>query len=74
MEPVFEEEGRLDRFFRRDLTEKLRHNCDTKRVFTAKTDFIDKLRSLILRSLLNRRGRSKFPAYRLARAQGCRSL
>ena len=43
--------------------EKLCHNCDTKPVFTAKTDFIDKMSLLILRNLLKTQSGSKIPAY-----------
>ena len=34
------------------VVKKLCHNCDTKPVFTAKTDFIDDLQLLILWNLL----------------------
>jgi hypothetical protein len=47
--------------------QKLCHNCDTKPVFTAKTDFIDGLRLLILRNLLKTRIGLKIPAYKLIR-------
>ena len=47
----------------RRRSKKLCHNCDTKPVFTAKTDFIDKISLLILRNLLKTQMRSKIPAY-----------
>src|SRR5712664_2215560 len=47
--------------------EKLCHNCATKPFFTAKTDFIDSMRLLILRNLLKTKSGPKIPAYRLAR-------
>jgi len=46
---------------------KLCHNCDTKPVFAAKTDFIDRFHLLIPRNLLKVKSCSKIPAYRLAR-------
>jgi hypothetical protein len=46
--------------------EELCHNCDTKPVFTAKTDVIDSSLLLIVRNLLKTQRRSKIPAYRLA--------
>jgi hypothetical protein len=42
---------------------KLCHTCDTKPVFTAKTDIIDDSLLLILRNLLKTLARSKIPAY-----------
>ena len=42
---------------------KLCHNCDTKPVFTAKTDFFDDVRLLILCNLLKVLECRKFPAY-----------
>jgi hypothetical protein len=50
-----------------DAHKKLCHNCDTKPVFTVKTDFIDDVRLLILRSLLKAKNWPTNPAYRLAR-------
>jgi len=43
--------------------EKLCHDCDTKPIFTAKTDFSDKISLLILRNLLKTQMRPKIPAY-----------
>jgi hypothetical protein len=37
---------------------RLCHNCDTKAALTAKTDFVDTLRLLILRKLLKSKGLS----------------
>ena len=42
---------------------KLCHNCDTKPVFTVKTDFIDRTTLLILRNLLKTKVTPKIPAY-----------
>ena len=46
---------------------ELCHNCDTKPVSTAKTDFIDRMSLLILRKLLKTKRGPKIPAYRLIR-------
>jgi|HubBroStandDraft_2_1064218.scaffolds.fasta_scaffold473843_2 hypothetical protein len=43
---------------------KLCHNCDAKPVFAAEIDFIDSVRSLILRNLLKTKNCSKIPGYR----------
>jgi len=43
--------------------EKLCHNCDTKPVLGAKTDFIDGVRLLILGNLSKPKGPSLHPAY-----------
>ena len=48
-------------------SQELCHNCDTKPVFTVKTDFIDDVRLLILRNLLKAKNWPTNPAYRLAR-------
>jgi|GEM_PF-5137417 len=50
-----------------EYAQKLCHNCDTKPAFTAKTDFIDGVRLLILRNLLKARICLKIPAYGLTR-------
>jgi len=46
---------------------KLCHNCDTKPVLAAKTDFFDRMCLLILRNLLKTKVSLKNPTYRLAR-------
>jgi hypothetical protein len=46
-------------------SQELCHNCDTKPVFTVKTDFIDRTTLLILRNLLKTKVSPKIPAYRL---------
>jgi hypothetical protein len=48
-------------------SQKLCHNCDTKPVFTVKTDFIDDVRLLILHNLLKAKNWPTNPAYRLIR-------
>jgi hypothetical protein len=48
-------------------SQELCHNCDTKPVFTVKTDFIDDVRLLILRNLLKAKNWPTNPAYRLIR-------
>ena len=49
------------------MKKKLCHNCDGKPVLGGKTDFLDDLRPLILRTLLKTKEGLNFPAYRLAR-------
>jgi hypothetical protein len=44
-------------------SQKLCHNCDTKPVFTVKTDFIDDVRLLILHNLLKAKNWPTNPAY-----------
>jgi len=44
-------------------SQELCHNCDTKPVFTVKTDFIDRTTLLILRNLLKTKVSPKIPAY-----------
>jgi hypothetical protein len=55
-------------------SQELCHNCDTKPVFTVKTDFIDDMRLLILRNLLKAKNWPTNPAYGLARyfSKACR--
>jgi hypothetical protein len=48
-------------------SQELCHNCDTKPVFTVKTDFIDRTTLLILHNLLKTKVSPKIPAYRLIR-------
>ena len=48
-------------------SQELCHNCDTKPVFTVKTDFIDRTTLLILRNLLKTKVSPKIPAYRFTR-------
>jgi hypothetical protein len=50
-----------------EAAKKLCHNCDTKAVFAAKTDFVDDVPLLILRNLLKAKKCSKSPAYRPVR-------
>jgi hypothetical protein len=48
-------------------SQELCHNCDTKPVFTVKTDFINRTTLMILRNLLKTKVSPKILAYRLAR-------
>ena len=52
---------------REEHERRLCHNCATKPVLAAKTDFFGGVRLLILRNLLKVLERRKFPAYRLTR-------
>jgi hypothetical protein len=54
-------------------SQELCHNCDTKPVFTVKTDFIDRTTLLILRNLLKTKVSPKIPAYKLIRQSICHS-
>ena len=57
-----------------ELVIELCHNCATKAVLAAKTDFIDRLDLLILRNLLKTQMGPKIPAYRLARQFSIRGI